>query len=235
MSGGESSKEVGRTEAYQAPWLKPAFDAAQKDVFDAGQNPFTQQAINYGQAQLNNPNSLTGQSQNALGGILSGDPNNPMNKALTNNVISQVESRFAQGGRLNSGAAREAMASGIGNALAGNMMSAIPMAQNVQNAPMSQYQQLAGLSDFRRKNINDYIGMLQGNYGSTEYKTSADPSLLGTIAGVALPAAGMMFGGPMGGMAGSALAGGLTGGAGGAGGAGGGALGGGMPFSSLFG
>ena len=215
MLGSNKQVETGKTATFNQPWLAPGYNAAQQAFLGQTQlTPDQQLAVNMQRSQALSPNSVNSQATNFLSGAMTGDLNNPAMKSMMNSIIPMVESRFAGGGRLNSGAAREAETSGIANAMGGLGMQAASMAPTLQNANVNNLYNTGSMQDFRKNNILQYLQSLQGNNGSTTYGMQYQPTAFGQYVNSTVGAAKGMLGGIAGGpagMMGGAMAGGISG------------------------
>lgn len=217
----QRSEPWGPQQGYLTEGFRQAFDAFLNDGAPPRFSDESKFAQDWAMRRARAGNPLLGEAQGETSKTLSGDylyGGEGFNKALDaakNRIIPDVESRFARGGRLNSGLARTAEASAIGDAFAGlygqerdRMQRAAGMAPGLAQADyfdIAKASEVGSQKDMmseairndRRNRVLQYLQAISGNYGGTQTGTATTTGGGGTSKS---PWAGALGGGIMGGM-----------------------------------
>lgn len=138
-------------------------------------------------------------ASNAITGVLNGSP--AMTSHLAAQVMPQIEGQFAGGNRLDSGLASRAVGSGMSDAILQNQLIYANAGMNANNMQLGnaqtaftagQQQQQLGQNeindDIQRynygqqlpySNLNNYMNLVQGNYGGTS--STSQPYFQNTV------------------------------------------------------
>lgn len=188
---------------FQRPFVERGLGALQS-AFDQGL-PIQNQIIQGLLGQFNDPNSLTRQAQGAITPTLRGDflPGSEGFQQqlglLADDIAPAVNSRFALGGRFNSGLRQEGLLRNISDAATrlsgserdriGRFSQLAPGLERAQFSPLLQAQQLP---------MNNALRFLQGaggNFGRNVTSTTPTQGPGGSLLGLGLGLGGGFLGG----------------------------------------